>query len=184
MPYIKLPNDVEYRESEDGLHLQYRRGPSSLHDWINHAAIPTGLRILAFKEIDRGANIELLLSDDRWYHINSNGFITLTQKEKEKDRQAQKVAKEEEKRRKEASQIEDDEDDISGSPSYSSSYSYLSYSAREEEGYCKKFIYTIIPILPIWWIIKLPFSIITYPLRALCSSKNKSLLPSYSFKKF
>lgn len=54
----------------------------------------------------------------------------------------------------------------------------------KEEGYCVKMLFTIIPILPIWWVIKMPFSIITYPFRYLFSSDNTNVLPRYSFKKF
>ncbi len=76
---------------------------------------------------------------------------------------------------------------------------------------CAKFLFTIIPILPIWWLIKLPikaglaafwwlikapFYIISYPIRILLylclDSEQRELLPSwpdgvmpaYSFKKF
>lgn len=55
---------------------------------------------------------------------------------------------------------------------------------EKDHGICIKLLFTIIPILPIWWIIKLPFALITYPFRAMFSCKNRNLLPAYSFKKF
>lgn len=187
MPYIKLKNEAEYTVSEDGLNLLYRHIPSSVKDWIKSAAIPSGLRIVDFREIS-GANIEMLMTDDRWYHLNMHGFITLTDREKEKDRQAEKAAREEEKRREEEEKAarRKEYDRNRDDDSYSSSYSSSTREREEdkEEGYCFKFIFTIIPILLIWWIIKIPFSLITYPFRLMCSSDNKSLLPSYSFKKF
>jgi hypothetical protein len=73
----------------------------------------------------------------------------------------------------------------SRSANYSSSSKENSRGSSGEEGFCKKFIFTIIPILPIWWIIKVPFSIIFYPFRKICSSsKSATWLPHYSFKKF
>lgn len=60
-----------------------------------------------------------------------------------------------------------------------------SNSSNGEEGYCKKMILTVLPILPILWVIKLPFSIIAYPFRKLSSSsKDATLFPHYSLKKF
>ena len=60
-----------------------------------------------------------------------------------------------------------------------------SSSSSDEEGYCKKLLLTIVLVLPIWWIIKLPFSILFYPFRKISSSsKNAQLLPHYSLKKF
>ena len=60
-----------------------------------------------------------------------------------------------------------------------------SSSNKNEEGYCKKLLLTIVLVLPIWWIIKLPFSILFYPFRKISSSsKNAQLLPHYSLKKF
>lgn len=61
---------------------------------------------------------------------------------------------------------------------------YKSADNNEDNGYCVKIIFTIIPFLPVWWILKLPISLITYPFRKICSSKNNNLFPSYSFKKF
>lgn len=60
-----------------------------------------------------------------------------------------------------------------------------SNSSNGEEGYCKKMILTVLPVLPIWWVIKLPFSIIAYPFRKLSSSsKDATLFPHYSLNKF
>lgn len=60
-----------------------------------------------------------------------------------------------------------------------------SNSSNDEEGYCKKLILTVLPVLPIWWVIKLPFSIIAYPFRKLSSSsKDATLFPHYSLNKF
>ena len=60
-----------------------------------------------------------------------------------------------------------------------------SSSSSDEEGFCKKLLLTIVLVLPIWWIIKLPFSILFYPFRKISSSsKNAQLLPHYSLKKF
>lgn len=66
-----------------------------------------------------------------------------------------------------------------------SSNSSSSNSSNDEEGYCKKLMLTVLPVLPIWWIIKLPFSIIAYPFRKLSSSsKDATLFPHYSLNKF
>lgn len=60
-----------------------------------------------------------------------------------------------------------------------------SNSSNDEEGYCKKLMLTVLPVLPIWWVIKLPFSIIAYPFRKLSSSsKDATLFPHYSLNKF
>lgn len=66
-----------------------------------------------------------------------------------------------------------------------SSNSSSSNSSNGEEGYCKKMILTVLLVLPIWWVIKLPFSFIAYPFRKLSSSsKDATLFPHYSLKKF
>ena len=60
-----------------------------------------------------------------------------------------------------------------------------SNSSNDEEGYCKKLILTVFPILPILWVIKLPFSLIAYPFRKLSSSsEDATLFPHYSLNKF
>ena len=98
-----------------------------------------------------------------------------------------------------------------GSASRSSS---SSSSSSEEEGSCIKLLFTIIPILPVWWIIKLflkagastltivwwllksIFYIVTWPIRIfMCCCLDKEgrrflpkleldIWPAYSFKKF
>lgn len=100
--------------------------------------------------------------------------------------------------------------------SSSSSGKSSSSTSSDDDGFdydscCAKFLFTIIPILPIWWLIKLPikaglaafwwlikapFYIISYPIRILLylclDSEQRELLPSwpdgvmpaYSFKKF
>lgn len=101
----------------------------------------------------------------------------------------------------------------SNSSSQSSDRSSSSTSS-EDNGSCVKFIFTIIPVLPIWWLIKLfikagaaifvliwwlikaIFYIISWPIRILlycCLDKEKrrflpkwtfDIIPAYSFKKF
>lgn len=101
----------------------------------------------------------------------------------------------------------------SNSSSKSSERSSSSTSS-DDNGSCVKFIFTIIPILPIWWLIKLfikvgaasfvliwwlikaIFYIISWPIRILlycCLDKEKrrflpkwtfDIMPAYSFKKF
>ena len=93
-------------------------------------------------------------------------------------------------------EIEDEEDsteDEDSSLSYSPS-SYASYSSNQTENSDNKsfpetkfgkFIFTIIPILPAWWIIKCPFSWITYPLRKAvkwANNQGNNILPSYCFR--
>ena len=93
-------------------------------------------------------------------------------------------------------EIEDEKDsteDEDSSQSYSSS-SYGSYSSSQTEnsdnkGFFEttfgKIICTIIPILPAWWIIKCPFSWITYPLRKAvkwANNQGNNILPSYCFR--
>lgn len=49
-----------------------------------------------------------------------------------------------------------------------------------------KLVCTILLVLPIWWIIKCPFSWITYPIRKsvkLANSQGNGIIPSYRFKK-
>ena len=90
----------------------------------------------------------------------------------------------------------------------------LSTSSDDDNGSCVKFIFTIIPILPIWWLIKFFikagaasfvliwwlikafFYIISWPIRILfylCLEKEElrflpewtfDIMPAYSFKKF
>ena len=104
------------------------------------------------------------------------------------------------------------ENNNSSSSSHSSSSS--NDDNNDEEGSCVKFIFTIIPILPVWWVIKLVmkcgmsifvilwwsikavFYIVSWPVRILlycCLDKeersflpkwNFNILPAYSFKKF
>lgn len=53
------------------------------------------------------------------------------------------------------------------------------------DGKFGKFIFTIIPILPIWWVIKCPFSWISYPVRKsvkLANEQGNKLWPTYRFK--
>lgn len=48
-----------------------------------------------------------------------------------------------------------------------------------------KFIFTIILILPIWWVIKCPFSWISYPIRKsikLANEQGNKIWPAYRFK--
>lgn len=98
--------------------------------------------------------------------------------------------------------------------SSSSSGKPSSSTSSDDNGSCVKFIFTIIPILPIWWLIKLfikagaaafvliwwlikaIFYIISWPIRILlycCLDKEKrrflpkwtfDIMPAYSFKKF
>lgn len=49
-----------------------------------------------------------------------------------------------------------------------------------------KLVCTILLVLPIWWIIKCPFSWITYPIRKsvkLANNQGNGIIPSYRFKK-
>ncbi len=89
-----------------------------------------------------------------------------------------------------------------------------SNNSSDEEGSCMKFIFTIIPVLPIWWLIKFFikagaasfllvwwvikafFYIVSWPIRILlycCLDKEErrflpewtfDIMPAYSFKKF
>lgn len=95
--------------------------------------------------------------------------------------------------------------------SSSSSGKSSSSTSSDYDSCCVKFLFTIIPILPIWWLIKLPikaglaalwwlikapFYIISYPIRMLLylclDAEQRELLPSwpdgvmpaYSFVKF
>lgn len=47
----------------------------------------------------------------------------------------------------------------------------------KDNSFFVKMFFTIFPLLPMWWLFKLPFAVLVYPFR-------KKLLPSYSFKKF
>lgn len=186
MPYIKLRNNVEYSVSEDGKSLLSKHNPSGQNFWGTACSIPNGKQVIKFRESKSGANVEVLLDDNRWYKIDSNGqTLILTTEEMEKDRMVRNAEKEAESKVSDENDDDDEnyDDDENDDDDGRRSYSY-SHSESEDDGMCKKFIFTIIPILPIWWIIKLPFSIVTWPFRCLFSSKNKSLLPSYSFKKF
>lgn len=97
----------------------------------------------------------------------------------------------------------------SNSSSKSSERSSSSTSS-DDNGSCVKFIFTIIPILPIWWLIKLfikagaasfvliwwlikaLFYIISWPIRSLLNKEEPrflpkwtfDIMPAYSFKKF
>ncbi len=120
------------------------------------------------------------------------------------------------KRKNKLCQYEEDEPKYSPSSSgtYSGSSSSSNKDSNADNGKCVKFIFTIIPILPIWWIIKLfiksgaasflliwwlikaVFYIISWPIRILmycCLDKEGrrflpkwtfKIMPAYSFKKF
>lgn len=67
-----------------------------------------------------------------------------------------------------------------------------SSDSGKDEGYAIKFLFTIIPLLPIWWVIKLPFKFIYAKCMGLlnaifcgcCCEAPDSCLPKYSFLKF
>lgn len=82
----------------------------------------------------------------------------------------------EKKKRKEAGKME-------GSVDKKSRPSSNNHSYDDDHSLTFKIIFTIIPILFYWWIIKIPFYLVSFPIRFLFS-KNKRLLPYYSFKKF
>lgn len=70
--------------------------------------------------------------------------------------------------------------------SYNNNHTGNSESKSFFEKKLGKFIFTIIPILPAWWIIKCPFSWITYPVRKTIKLANKqgnNIFPSYCFRK-
>ena len=192
MPYIKLKNNVEYSVSEDGKYLLSKHDPSGQNFWGNARLIPSGKLVKEFRESKSGANVEVLLDDNRWYKIDSNGHtLILTTEEMEKDRMilnAEKKARKAKKGVASKTTDENEDDDEKDNDVYHYNYDHSSYRSRssesEDDGMCTKLVFTILPILPLWWIIKIPFSIVTWPFRCIFSSKNKSLLPSYSFKKF
>lgn len=95
MAYIKLRNQAEYCVSDDSKSLLYRHNPSSQDFWSTACLIPTGKQVLKFRESKTGANVEVLLNDNRWYKIDSNGqSLRLTTEELEKDRNARNAQKE------------------------------------------------------------------------------------------
>lgn len=199
--YIKLRSGQEFSISQDGLFIMSRHIPSG-QEWTREYSIPGGKRVLDFRENRTGSQIQVLLSDNRWYESNMHGYLTLTDEEIQKDRQLAKAQKEEKKSKKSSKEsiedanfgiddvdvyddVYDDVDDDDDDEDDDSNRDYSSSEREsEDDGLCKKLIFTIIPILPLWWVIKIPFSVISWPFRCLFSSKNKSLLPSYSFKKF
>ena len=117
-------------------------------------------------------------------------------------------------RKKLKEEKEKNEVTASSSSSSSRSSSNSSSSNSDDNGSCVKFIFTIIPVLPIWWIIKLFIKggagffvilwwllkavlyIVTWPIRIFlycCLDKeerrflpkwNYDFIPAYSFKKF
>lgn len=93
-PYIKIKDNTEYCVSDDGLYLLSKHEPGRM-DWSRECPIPAGKTILHFREKKSGTQIEMYMSDNRWYEINSHGFIRLTWEEREKDRLASKSRKEE-----------------------------------------------------------------------------------------
>lgn len=73
------------------------------------------------------------------------------------------------------------------------SYTSNNSSTEEDDNWLKKvlenriakFILTIIPVLPIWWVIKCPISWLTYPIRKaikVSNDKGNVLWPDYCFK--
>lgn len=67
-----------------------------------------------------------------------------------------------------------------------------STSSGGTESFWIKLLFTIIPLLPIWWLIKLPFKFIIVKLKSIvnaifcgcCSDGGDSEWPAYSFIKF
>ena len=92
-------------------------------------------------------------------------------------------------------ETEEEEDSTESEYNFPSYHSYSSNSSNQTgnsesknffEKKLGKFIFTIIPILPIWWIIKCPFSWITYPIRKTIKWANEqgnNIFPSYCFRK-
>ena len=56
-------------------------------------------------------------------------------------------------------------------------------NAYDDNSLLVKIIFTIFPLLLCWWMLKIPFYIISFPIRVLFS-RNKRLIPFYSFKRF
>ncbi len=67
-----------------------------------------------------------------------------------------------------------------------------STSSGGTESFWIKLLFTIIPLLPIWWLIKLPFKFVIVKLKSIinaifcgcCSDGGDSEWPAYSFMKF
>ena len=67
-----------------------------------------------------------------------------------------------------------------------------STSSGGTESFWIKLLFTIIPLLPIWWLIKLPFKFVIVKLKSFinaifcgcCSDGGDSEWPAYSFMKF
>lgn len=200
--YVKLNDATEYKIKEDDqTTLLYRHVPSQGSDYWHTQC--TGRQKILEIQAESDTNVKCLLEDGKWYHIGSNGFLVLTLEEREKERQEKEVNKK--------SKINDDDEDANEK---SSSLNNNSPSVKDDSS-CTKFIFTIIPILPIWWliklgikssgvlvqllwwIIKLPFFIVSWPVRIIlscCLSQEQrrftpempemKVFPHYSFKIF
>lgn len=79
-----------------------------------------------------------------------------------------------------------------GSSSKESEKVDKSTSSGGTESFWIKLLFTIIPLLPIWWLIKLPFKFVIVKLKSIinaifcgcCSDGGDSEWPAYSFIKF
>lgn len=100
-------------------------------------------------------------------------------REKAQQEDIKKLKKETEKREKEQSNKIKREKNKSQKISSSNS----STCNKNDNSLFIKIFFTVFPLLLGWWMFKIPFYIISFPVRVIFS-RNKRFLPYYSFKRF
>lgn len=105
MNYVKLENGSEYKIADNGKDLLHRHIPSAGNHWyIQNTGIQKIIDILP----ESDTNVKCLLEDGKWYHIGSDGFLTLTFEQLEKDRQEKDAIKKSKTEKEKESKSEKD----------------------------------------------------------------------------
>lgn len=127
--HIQYSNGKEYRISDNRRWVQTRHQSNGQPNWLDTYSTPGSLTISDLREAS-GQNIEVKLSDGRWYETTSTS-MRLTREERENEAKAKKASRKDSKTGKENSGSRNSSDETADSSGSLSSW-FSEYDARLE----------------------------------------------------